>query len=228
MNHFPLIHSLTIPAARLVGAIVTALSLVAAPATIASSIQGAVNNANGDPLPKVPICLKASSSRSQCVKLRSTDRRGNYQFNGLKPGNSYRVEILQNTSASGRKFEQYKSYVWEPQSQPAAIAAKNEALRLETIVGKFNFSNFQRVIRLTSDDFPELSSLDLLSDYLVLKVFLPAPDEGLPPETIFIGQVTSLEQILIEASVPLAAAAINYEIFSATLSMGGSIILSEN
>lgn len=228
MNHFPLIHSLTNPASRLARIFLIALSIIVAPASIAASIQGAVNNANGDPLTKVPICLKASSSSRDCVRLRRTDQRGKYQFNGLKAGQSYSVHIFQDTSASGRKFEQYKTYVWEPRSQPAAITAKNETLRLETFVGKFNFSNFQRVITLTSDDFPELSSLDLLSDYLVLKVFLPAPDADQPPETIFLGHVTGLDQILIEASVPLAVSAINYEIFSATLSMSGSIILADN
>jgi len=97
-----------------------------------------------------------------------------------------------------------------------------------TFAGKFNFSNFQRTLTLTSVDFPELSSIDLQSDYVALKVFLPSPDQGQPPETIFLGQVTGLDQLLIEASVPLAVAEIGYEIFSASLSISGAIILANN
>jgi len=222
------IHSPITPAARLAGAIVTALLVAVAPASIAASIKGAVINTNGNPLPKVPICLKASSSDRDCVRLRHTNQRGNYQFKGLKAGESYSVEVFKDSSASGRKFEQYKTYVWEPQGQPAEITAKNEAVRLETFVGKFNFSNFQRVLTLTSIDFPELSSIDLQSDYVALKVFLPSSDQEQPPETIFLGQVTGLDQLLIEASVPLAVSEIGYEIFSASLSIGGSIILANN
>lgn len=228
MKNIPQTQSPTTHGARLAGAMVTALLVAMAPAGFAASIKGAVINTSGDPLAKVTVCLKASSSDRDCVKLRRSDQRGNYQFKGLKAGQSYSVEVFQDSSASGRKFEQYKTYVWEPQVQHAAVTTKNETIRLVTFAGKFNFSNFQRALTLTSVDFPELSSIDLQSDYVALKVFLPSPDQEQPPETIFLGQVTGLEQLLIEASVPLAVTEIGYEIFSASLSISGSIMLANN
>lgn len=195
--------------------------------SVAATLGGTVTSPDGEPLYRVPICLKIDTSERDCVRVRKTNQRGEYQFNGLKTNTSYTVEVFQDSSAAGRKFEEYRTYVWEPQYQKVTNKLKNYSLQLETFVGKFNFSNFQRVVTLTSADFPELSSIDLTSEYVALKVFVPSTDAESPPETIFLGQVTNLDNLVIEASVPLAASAIGYQIYSATLSLDGSIILAD-
>ncbi len=194
----------------------------------AASLSGTVTNAAGEPLAKVPICLQAPDSGRQCVKVRSTDRKGGYQFTGLKVGVPYRVAIYQDDTASGRKFERYRTYVWEPLFQDVTLQRKNESQALAGFSGKFNFSNFQRGLTLTAADFPELSSLDLSADYVVLKVYIPAADPTTAPETIYLGQVASLDSLQIAASLPLSTTRIAYQIYSANLSIDGSIALTES
>lgn len=196
-------------------------------AVAAASIEGVVTDPAETPLYKVAVCLKSIDTGDDCAKVRFTDQKGQYRFNGLKPDMSYSVEIFADTSAAARKFEQYRTYVWEPRQRAAGVAGKNESVELQPFVGKFNFSNFQRVITLTGADFPELSGIDLQADYVALKVFLPSLREGEPPETIFLGRVTDAGQLVISASLPLAAREISYEIYSASLSFTGSIPVAE-
>lgn len=193
---------------------------------IAASIEGVVTGVTGEPLERVPVCLALSSSEDSCEKLRWTDRKGGYSFNGVKAGSDYLVRIFADRSPDGRRAETYTTYVWSPAEQPVVIDSRSEQLRLEAFVGKFNFSNFQRILTLTATDFPELETLDLQGSYVALKVFIPSSRPQEPPETIYLGQVTSLENLRIEASLPLAMDAIYYEIYSATLSLSGAIALS--
>ena len=193
----------------------------------AASIEGQVTDTAGKGLVKVPVCLKATSATESCAKTRYTDKRGGYSFKGLKTGGDYSVEILLDRSAAARKFESYRTYVWSPQAQHVSLVMKNGAIELAPFVGKFNFSNYQRSVRLTAADFPELVEFDLAADYVVLKVSFAAGDPEQPPETIFLGQVSTSDQIRFEASVPLSATAIDYEIYSASRSLAGSIALTE-
>ena len=192
----------------------------------AASLQGSIRAQDGTPLVKVPVCLRIDTSTRNCSKTQTTDRRGDYRFNGLKAGTEYQVSVLQSDSAAGRKFERYRTYVWEPVQQQVTLTGKNEALDLATFTGKFNFSNYQRGLTLTAADFPEMSSIDLVSDYVALKVFIPSGDPDIPPETIFLGQVTDTNSLKISASVPLAVAAISYQIYSANLTVNGIIQLN--
>ena len=193
---------------------------------LAASIDGAVTGATGEPLERVPVCLALSSSPDSCEKLRWTDRQGSYSFNGVKAGGDYLVRVFSDRTPAGRRSEAYTTYVWSPAEQPVVIDSRSEKLRLEAFVGKFNFSNFQRILTLTAADFPELATLDLQGSYVALKVFIPSSRPQEPPETIYLGQVTSLENLRIEASLPLAKETIYYEIYSATLSLSGEIALS--
>lgn len=190
-----------------------------------ASLQGTVTAQGGSPLEKVPVCLRVSDTQRVCAKTQSTDRLGNYRFNGLKAGQQYQVAILQSDSAPGRKFERYRTYVWEPLQQSVTVTSKNQTLDLEQFSGKFNFSNFQRGLTLTGADFPELRSIDLLSAYVALKVYLPPTDADAVPETIFLGQVTDPDKLKVSASVPLATSAIAYQIYSAELNINGIISL---
>lgn len=208
--------------------LVVLASVLAGTHAFAASVNGRVVNAAGEPLDKVPVCLQTSAADLQCSKLRSTDRQGRYSFKGLKPGSDYRVAVFQDNTAAGRKFDRYRTYVWEPVSQAADITRKNDSLQIADFTGKFNFSNFQRGLTLTASDFPEMSSIDLLAEYVILKVFLQSQDPSVAPETIFLGQVTNTGAINITVSVPLAATSIQYQIYSASLSIDGSISLNES
>ncbi len=192
----------------------------------AGNIEGVVTDNSGEPLYKVPVCLKLDAADADCHRIRSTDQSGQYRFNGVKDG-TYTVEVFQDPSASGRRFETYRTYVWAPKSRTVSLAGKNAAGALDPFVGKFNFSNYQRVVTLTAADFPELSTIDYQSQYVALKVFVPSGSPDVPPETIYLGQVTSPDTLAIEASLPLAASTIGYQIYSASLSLSGSIILAD-
>lgn len=204
-----------------------ALILVQGGQISAATIEGVVTSPAGEPLYKVPMCLKLDAADADCHRIRTTDQQGQYRFNGIKDGN-YTVEVFKDPSASGRRFETYRTYVWAPQSQVVSLAGKNASGTLDTFVGKFNFSNYQRAVTLTAADFPELSTIDYQSEYVALKVFVPSGSPDIAPETIYLGQVTNPDSLAIEASLPLAASAIGYEIFSISgLSLSGSIILAD-
>ena len=195
---------------------------------ISASVTGRAVNADNNPLYKAAVCLAPAETPGRCAKTRATDRRGGYTFTGLKPGDVYTITINGDRSASNRKFQNFSNYAWEPRQQQISIQSRNEKLRVDDFVGTFNFSNYQRVVSLTLTDFPELADIDLEASYVALKVFIPASGADKQPETIFLGQVTDSSNLNIDASVPLAVAAIEYEIFSATLAIRGSIALAES
>lgn len=212
------------PRNSLAGMAAICLSLCAQLAS-GASIEGRATNVAGEPLYKVAICLAQTGSTGNCDKIRWTDKKGNYSFAGLKPGSDYTVVINGDRSAANRKNESYSNYVWEPQARAAAISSMNEKVSIEDFVGKFNFSNFQRVITLGAADFPELATIDLEGTYTALKVFIPSSQEGVPPETIFLGRVQSAARLEIEASIPLSVTTIGYQLYSAVMSINGSIVL---
>jgi hypothetical protein len=221
-----LLHSTT-PTPKLLGRATLALLALTLGHAHAASLGGTVTNEIGEPLAKVPVCLQTPASGPGCAKVRSTDRQGNYQFNGLKAGMDYRVAIFQDDSAAGRKFERYRTYVWEPLYQEANLARKNESRTMSNFSGKFNFSNFQRGLTLTAADFPELASLDLVTDYVFIKIYLPSDDPAIAPETIYLGRVASQDSLQVAASLPLSTTLIAYQIYSATLTIDGSILLAD-
>lgn len=192
---------------------------------VGASIAGSATDVDGEPLSKVSICLTEAGSNDKCDKVRWTDRNGEYAFKGLKSGIDYIVMVNGDSSVANRKFEQHANYAWQPRKHTVTINAKNEKYTVEGFVGKFNFSNFQRIVSLTGADFPELSSLDLVGSYVGLKVFISSGNVDEPPETIFLGRVKDADNLKISASVPLASSVIEYEIFSANLALSGSIAL---
>ena len=207
--------------------IFAAMLLISASVVKAASIGGQVLDDEGFGLRKVAVCLKDQGEVKECSRVKFTDRNGNFDFNGLKPGSGYSVEIFRDKTASKRRYEAYKTYVWSPDNQPVSLEHRKDAVTLEPFVGKFNFSNFQRVIRLTDADFPELREFSLADEYVVLKVSFASQDPEAPPETVYLGQVTQTGQIQLDASVPLSTDIIDYEIYSLDRSATGSIVLSD-
>jgi len=208
--------------------LVAALSLLLFTQVASSaSISGQAVDTDGAALTKVSVCLALANTPSICERVRWTDRKGAYTFNGLKPGIDYIVSVNGDSTVSNRKFEQHANYAWQPREHRATINSKNEKLKVGGFVGKFNFSNFQRIVSLRAADFPELSSIDLAGSYVALKVFISSGKVDEPPETIFLGRVIDGEKLKIRASVPLTCSSIEYEIFSSNLALSGSIGLAQ-
>lgn len=199
--------------------------LIASQAASSASISGNTADAGGAALTKVSVCLALASTPEVCERVRWTDKKGKYTFSGLKAGIDYIVTVNGDSSVSNRKFEQHANYAWQPRKHTVTINRKNEKSTVAAFVGKFNFSNFQRIVNLSAADFPELSSIDLAGSYVGLKVFINSGQVDEPPQTIFLGRVQDSENLKIRASVPLASSSIEYEIFSSNLALNGSIVL---
>ena len=210
---------------KLLHTLLTLSFLLFAQGASSASITGHTADAEGTALTKVSVCLALASAPDTCERVRWTDKKGNYTFNGLKPGIDYIVTVNGDSSVSNRKFEQHANYAWQPRKHTVTTNSKNEKLAVERFVGKFNFSNFQRIVSLKAADFPELSSIDLAGSYVGLKVFIRSGKDDEPPRTIFLGRVHDGNKLKIHASVPLASAVIEYAIFSSNLALSGSIAL---
>ena len=205
--------------------VATLTLLLFAQATSSASITGHTADAEGTALTKVSVCLALASTTGICERVRRTNKKGNYKFNGLKPGIDYIVTVNGDSSVSNRKFERHANYAWQPRKHTVTINAKNEKRTVDDFIGKFNFSNYQRIVSLGAVDFPELSSIDLVGSYVGLKVFIRSGSIDEPPRTIFLGRVHNGDKLKIRASVPLSSSSIEYEIFSSNLALSGSIVL---
>jgi hypothetical protein len=204
-----------------------AMLTLLAQAAYGAKIEGHAINVDGQALVKVPVCLALASTPLLCEKTRWTDKKGRYTFPGLQVGADYIVTVNGDSSAAVRKLEVFANYIWEPAKQTASVQSKSDSIVLQDVVGKFNFSNFQRALTLTAADFPELASFTFSDNYVFLKVFIPAPQADAQPETIFLGQVQNPDQLAVEASLPLSATEIGYEIYdSNNLSLSGTIRLT--
>ena len=207
--------------------VVAALTLMLfAQAASSASISGHATDADGTALTKVSVCLALEITPGICERVRWTNKKGSYVFNGLKSGLDYIVTVNGDSSVSNRKFEQHANYAWQPREHRVTIKSKNEKYIVNGFVGKFNFSNFQRIVSLKAADFPELSTIDLAGSYVFLKVFISSGKIDEPPKTIFLGRVHDGDKLKIRASVPLASSVIDYEIFSSNLALSGSITLA--
>jgi hypothetical protein len=204
-----------------------AMVTLLAQTAFAAKIEGLATNVGGDELAKVPVCLALASSPLRCEKTRWTGKKGRYTFSGLQVGADYIVTVNGDSSAAVRKLEVYANYIWEPAKQTASVRSKSDSIVMQNVVGKFNFSNFQRALTLTAVDFPELASFTFSpSNYVFLKVFIPATQADAQPETIFLGQIQNPDNLAVEASLPLSATEIGYEIYDAQLSVSGTIALT--
>lgn len=208
---------------RAIATSLVVLALVATPA-FAGSIDGRVLDKDQVGLDKVKVCMADASAPQTCVKQSQTDRFGYYSFNGVKPGN-YVVGVDRERTASGRRTEAFKTFVWT-KAMPVSLASNKDRRELSDIVGKFNFSNFQRSLELRAADFPELTGFDPYAEPVFIKVYHAAVAAGGEPETVFIGRVGNTARMSIEASIPLATTELAYDIYSASASASGVIAVS--
>jgi len=191
----------------------------------AASLDGRIVDKDDAGLGKVRVCLFEQSAPTVCAKNSITDRFGYYSFNGVKPG-AYAVGIDQDRTTVGRRTEEFKTFVWYPARQSVSISGNKEARELRTIVGKFNFSNYQRSLELRTSDFPELSGFDPYAEPVFIKVYHASVVAGEAPETVFLGRVGNLNKLRIEASIPLATTELRYDLYGASASASGVISLA--
>jgi hypothetical protein len=183
---------------------------------LAGEIQGYITDEQGVALKGVRVCLSIpGAAPGDCSKTRFTNKSGKYAFYGLDAG-TFNLKVLSGASLAARKADPYPNYAWAPVNQEISLASKSTRLRAVDFTGSFNFSNFQAEFQLTGADFPELGAYDLGNDYVFLKVFT-VDAGGVEQNLIFLGQVSDINKLLIEVSVPLSATQLFYEIYSANL-----------
>ncbi len=187
-------------------------------------IKGRVADGQGTPLPKVEVCLSHSSNPMSCLKTKMTNHKGNYAFKGIKNPGHYIIQVKEILSVTKHQHDQYSNYVWAPEFVNFELKSKSDSVDNVDFTGSFNFSNFQKVLRLTSVDFPELIQFNLDQDYVFLKLY--TIDKSGEQNLIYIGQVITLDSLVFEVSVPLSSTELHYELFSSTDSVSNTIPLS--
>lgn len=200
------------------------------PHTYGGEIRGRITDGEGAPLFKVDVCLSYLILPSECIKKRSTNQNGLYSFKGINVNKAidsrgrYIIRVIESLTVTSRQNDLYRNYVWTPETTEVELQSKSGSVKNVDFTGRFNFSNFQKVLRLTSTDFPELVNFDVDQDYVFLKLYTIDRSDG--QNLIYIGQVTSMENLVLEVSMPLSATELHYEIFSSTNSVSNTIPLS--
>jgi hypothetical protein len=184
-------------------------------ALLAGEIRGQVTYKQ-DVLPGVRVCLaRSDAAPGECSKTQFTNKKGTYSFNGIDAGVPYIVKVLTDASLAARKADPYPEYGWEPANYEVQLVSRKDKISGIDFTGAFNFSNFQAELQLGGSDFPELTNYDLENDYVFLKVYT-VDSSNTEQKLIFLGQVTDISKLLIEASLPLSATQLVYELYSAT------------
>lgn len=185
-------------------------------ALLAGEIKGKVTDEPGTTgLPGVRVCLSvAGAAPGECSKTRFTNKKGQYSFKGINAGVPYTIKVLTDASLAARKADPYPNYAWGPVSHEVELASRKERASGIDFTGSFSYSNFQAELQLSGADFPELANYDLANDYVFLKVYTMDSSNS-EQNLIFLGQVTDINKLLIEASVPLSASVLTYEVYSA-------------
>jgi len=194
-----------------------AVMFIAFPCTslLAGEIQGQITDERGIGLPGVRVCLSLlNAAPGECFKTRISNKKGNYSFNGINAGEPYTLQVLTDASLTARKADPYPNLAWEPVDYTVELASRKSKANDRNFSGSFSYSNFQAELQLGGADFPELANYDLANDYVFLKVYTADPGDS-EQNMIFLGQVTDINKLLIEASVPLSATELIYEIYSA-------------
>ena len=178
---------------------------------------GTVVDTQGEPLEGVTICLQSARGGNDCSQTAVTDRRGRYELELREPG-TYVVRIKQQETLQQRLQAAYTNYAWEPATYDLAVSANGNRSGYN-FTGGFNFSNFQGSLLLRASDFPELltTTYKTPGDYVVLKVYTLASDGS--EKVVFQDRIVLVEQnsafnFQIQASLPLEADTLRYEVYS--------------
>jgi hypothetical protein len=121
------------------------------------------------------------------------------------------------------RLDRYSNYVWTPELAAVSVVSGFDVVGDVDFTGTFNFSNYQRSIRLTSEHFPLLEGFDLDGSFVFLKLYT---FEGSDERLLFLGQVANSDALLIEVSLPLSVNVLLYDVFSPEASVSGSIQVS--
>jgi hypothetical protein len=175
--------------------VLAALVFMASMTTSALSLEvsGRVTDENERSLSGMSVRLLVGSS-AECLAETVTDDDGRYRFTFFTPA-SADVTFLH----------------W------------HDVLDDVDFAGVFDFRNFQRLLRLTADDFPDLAGFDLVGDYVFLKVYTSDPEEPSVQDLIFLGRIASADSVLVDASITRSMTELQYEIFGTSNSVNGTI-----
>ena len=172
----------------------------------------------GEYLVEVFASFSASPARSRGNGSTTRDRgaRATRFSDSLRQPRSWRAE-------PEPRSDLYANYVWAPELALVSVATGFDVVGDVDFTGTFNFSNYQRAIRLTSEHFPPLEEFDLEGSFVFLKLYTYESSEE---RLLFLGQVTSPDALLIEVSLPLSVRVLLYDVFDPDASVSGSIQVS--
>jgi hypothetical protein len=172
----------------------------------------------GDYSVEVFATFSVSQARSRGSESTTRDR----QARSRRLSSSIRRSQLLRADPEPRE-DQYSNYAWTPALATVSVVSAFDVVGDVDFTGTFNFSNYQRSIRLTGEHFPLLEQFEFATSYVFLKVYAFESDEE---RLIFIGQITNLDTLQIEVSLPLSVDVLLYDVFSPDASASGSIQVS--
>jgi hypothetical protein len=200
--------------------VLAALVFMASMTTSALSLEvsGRVTDENERSLSGMSVRLLVGSS-AECLAETVTDDDGRYRFTLWRRGinlvrRDFTVEVL---------GDGLSSYVFTPASADVTFLHWHDVRDDVDFAGVFDFRNFQRLLRLTADDFPDLAGFDLVGDYVFLKVYTSDPEEPSVQDLIFLGRIASADSVLVDASITRSMTELQYEIFGTSNSVNGTI-----
>lgn len=181
------------------------------------AVAGRVFNAEGEPLEGVAICLQTDASSNDCLQIRLTDRDGRYGLEIPGPG-QFVLRVRQANTLEERTLAAYANYVWEPVTHELNPNSGANQSNLD-FTGSFNFSNFQGALLLTARDFPELQATTYKTpgDYVFLKLYtegLGGSEQVVFQNRIVLDDESNDFNFELQASFPIDATELNYEIYS--------------
>jgi hypothetical protein len=107
--------------------------------------------------------------------------------------------------------------VWAPATSQIVVENSRDDINNVNFVGSFGFSNFQPTYQLNGNNFPELSNFDLANPdaYVHLKVYTIDPSNSSSQNLLYLGLISSAENLSIEISLPLEVDKVYYQIYDA-------------
>lgn len=192
----------------------------------AGGIRGVLKDEQGHPIRRGALCLmsEASVATWQCIKSGYSARNGKYAFANLRKGTYY--VLVRRIDASG------PNYAWLPSLQLVILKKNSSIIKYvdfnwlsQGAEQGFKFNNFRYDQPLTAANFPELAEFDTVKETVILKLYIPTVNPEVDEQNLFLGQVGNPEALSINPSVPNTVTTLNYEIFSPSRTVSGTLTL---